>query len=615
MNQFEEHDYAKEFDPQLWRKLFRFVSPYRKYLIGITGVMVMVAVADMLFPLMNRIAIDRFVVPRSSEGLGLFLVQYAGLVLWQAANVFFFIRLAAHLEVGITHDVRKAGFRRLQELSFSYYDRTPVGWIMARMTSDAQRLGDTVTWSLVDISWGGSSMIAFAVAMLVMNFRVGLVVLSVVPVLALISVYFQRRILESNRDVRKVNSRISGAYNEGITGAKTTKTLVREGANLTEFEQLTERMKQTSVRTAVLSGLYLPIVLTLGSIGTALALWSGGNALVANLMTYGTLVAFVGYTVMFFEPVREIARVITELQAAQASAERVISLIESEPEIVDSPEVVLRYGDSFAPLRENWETASGAIEFRNVTFRYKEGEQVLSNFSLKVNAGQSIALVGETGSGKSTIVNLACRFYEPTQGEILLDGRDYRERSILWHQSHLGYVLQQPHLFSGTIMENIRYGRLEASEEDVRRAAEMVNAHSFIEKLERGYESEVGEGGSLLSTGEKQLVSFARAIIADPVFFVFDEATSSVDTETERLIQEAVQTVLRGRTSFVIAHRLSTIRRADRILVIEKGRIIEEGDHRELLALKGKYFQLYTSQFVEEEQEEVMAHHPGAADG
>ena len=609
MNQFEEHDYSKEFDPQLWKKLFQYIKPYRNYLIGIVIVMIAVAVADMLFPLMNRKAIDEFVVPRQTEGLGWFMIQYGALVVWQAFNIFLFIRLAATIEVGITHDVRKAGFRRLQELSFSYYDRTPVGWIMARMTSDAQRLGDTVTWSLVDISWGGSSMIAFAAAMLVMNFRVGLVVLSVVPVLALVSVYFQKRILENNREVRKVNSKISGAYNEGITGAKTTKTLVRESANLDEFKELTGSMRSRSVRVAVLSGVYMPIVLTLGSIGTGLALWSGGNALLEGFLTYGTLVAFVGYTVMFFEPVREIARVITELQAAQASAERVISLIESEPDIVDGDAVVERYGDSFHPKRDNWEKASGQIDFRNVSFTYKEGEQVLQNFNLTVESGQSIALVGETGSGKSTIVNLACRFYEPTEGQILIDGRDYRERSVLWHQSNLGYVLQSPHLFSGTIRENIRYGRLDASDEEIEAAAKLVNAHTFVAKLENGYDSEVGEGGSLLSTGEKQLVSFARAIIADPVFFVFDEATSSVDTETERLIQDAVQTVLTNRTSFVIAHRLSTIRRADRILVIEKGEIIEEGTHTELLAHEGKYYDLYTSQFVEEEQEEVLAHH------
>ena len=609
MNQFEEHDYTKEFDPQLWRKLLRFAGPYKWYLTGLSFVMVMVALVDALFPMMNRMAVDRFIIPGNTDGLGGFLALYGVLVVVQATNVFTLITLAGRVEVGIVHDLRRTGFRRLQELSFSYYDRTPVGWIMARMTSDAQRLGDTISWGLVDIAWGGSMMIAIGAFMLSMNLRLGLIVLGVIPPLALVSMFFQKRILESNREVRKTNSKISGAYNEGIMGAKTTKALVQEKSNLEDFTKLTGRMREMSVRTAIFSGLYLPIVLTLGSIGTGLALWAGGTEVMAGVITYGTLVAFIGYTVQFFEPVRELARVITELQAAQASAERIMTLVETEPDIQDPPEIVLRYGDSFEPKRENWEPSSGRIEFRNVGFKYKEGEQVLKNFNLRVEPGESIALVGETGSGKSTIVNLACRFYEPTEGQVLIDGRDYRERSVLWHESHLGYVLQQPHLFSGTIRENIRYGRLEATDEEIRRAAEMVNAHTFIARMEKGYDSEVGEGGNLLSTGEKQLVSFARAIIADPVLFVFDEATSSVDTETERLIQDAVQTVLTGRTSFIIAHRLSTIRRSDRILVIDRGEVIEEGSHHDLLELHGKYYNLYTSQFLEEEEEEVLSHH------
>jgi ATP-binding cassette subfamily B protein len=609
MNQFEEHDYTKEFDPQLWRKLLRHAARYKWHLIGLAGVMVFVALIDALFPQMNRMAIDRFIVPRTTEGLGRFLLMYGGMVVIQAFNVWALIVIAGRIECGIVHDLRKVGFRRLQELSFSYFDKTPVGWIMARMTSDAQRLGDTISWGLVDIAWGGSMMIAIAAFMLSMNLRLGLVVLAVMPPLVLVSMHFQKKILASNREVRKTNSKISGAYNEGIMGAKTTKTLVREEENLNEFGELTSAMRSHSIRTAVYSGFYLPIVLTLGSVGTGLALWAGGSSVLIGAVSYGTLVAFVGYTVQFFEPVRELARVITELQAAQASAERLVSLIDTEPEIQDTAEVEERYGDSFHPRRENWETVAGRIEFRDVSFKYTDGEQVLTHFNLVVEPGQNVALVGETGSGKSTIVNLACRFYEPTEGQILIDGRDYRERSILWHESHLGYVLQQPHLFSGTIRENIRYGRLDATEEEVEAAAKLVNAHGFVSRMEKGYDSEVGEGGSLLSTGEKQLVSFARAIIADPAFFVFDEATSSVDTETERLIQDAVQTVLEGRTSFIIAHRLSTIRRADRILVIENGEVIEDGTHADLLAARGKYYHLYTSQFLEEEREEVLSHH------
>ncbi|MDD2649194.1 MAG: ATP-binding cassette domain-containing protein, partial [Eubacteriales bacterium] len=268
--------------------------------------------------------------------------------------------------------------------------------------------------------------------------------------------------------------------------------------------------------------------------------------------------------------------------------------------------VEAEFGDNFHPKRENWPKLVGDIDFKNVSFQYKDGEKVLDDFSLSVKAGQTIALVGETGSGKSTIVNLICRFYEPTSGEILIDGVNYKKRSQLWLQSNLGYVLQQPHLFSGTVRENIRYGRLEATDEEVEKAADMVNATPFIKKLDKGFDTDVGEGGGRLSTGEKQLISFARAILANPAIFVLDEATSSVDTETEQIIQHAIQTVLTGRTSFIIAHRLSTIRNADRILVISHGKVMEDGTHHQLIAKQGMYYNLYTNQFQDEKGAEIL---------
>jgi ATP-binding cassette, subfamily B, bacterial len=347
-------------------------------------------------------------------------------------------------------------------------------------------------------------------------------------------------------------------------------------------------------------------VLALGSIGTALALWFGGKGVLLQTLSYGTLVLFVQYTIQFFEPVRELARIFAELQSAQASAERILSMVETEPEITDSKEVIDKYGDSFSPKKGSWPHITGNISFNNVSFAYKDGEHVLENFNLEVKAGETIALVGETGSGKSTIVNLACRFYEPTEGQVLIDGVDYTKMPIAWLQSNLGYVLQTPHLFSGTVIDNIRYGKLDATEEEVINAAKLVNAHEFISKLEKGYEGEVGEGGNRLSTGEKQLVSFARAILANPRIFVLDEATSSIDTETEHIIQEAIQTVLEGRTSFIIAHRLSTIRSADRILVIRDGKVTEQGSHKQLMKQKGYYYRLYTNQFMEEQELELL---------
>jgi ATP-binding cassette subfamily B protein len=529
------------------------------------------------------------------------------LVALQAVNVWLLIDIAGKIEIGVCYDIRKLGFKKLQELSFSYYDKTPVGWIMARMTSDTQRLGETIAWGLVDLMWGSVMMLATLCIILYLNWKLALIVMSVLPALALVSMYFQRKILAEYRRVRRINSRITGAFNEGIMGARTIKTLVREEDTLQEFKELTGNMRNSSVRAVVVSSIYMPIVMALGSIGTGLALWFGGEGVIYQTLTYGTLVAFISYTAQFFEPIHQLARIFAELQNAQASAERVFSMIETEPDVKDSPEVVKVYGDVFSAKRENWPPIKGNVTFDNVSFSYKDGEEVLENFSLDVKAGESIALVGETGSGKSTIVNLICRFYEPQEGEIRIDGVDYRKRSQLWLQSNIGYVLQAPHLFSGTIRDNIRYGKLDATDDEIIEAAKLVNAHDFIMRLKDGYDTEAGEGGSRLSTGEKQLISFARAVLANPRIFVLDEATSSIDTETERIIQSAIQKVLKGRTSFIIAHRLSTIRSADRILVIRDGRVIEEGNHTELLKRKGYYYSLYTNQFKEEKEMELMS--------
>lgn len=602
----QETEYNNGFDFGLWIKLFNYIKPYKKYMIRLSIVMIGVGGIDVIFPLMTKYAIDSFVRNNTLSGIWGFSALYALLVLAQAVNIRLLAINAGKIETNVVYDIRHRGFDKLQQLSFSYYDKTPVGWIMARMTSDIQRLGDTIAWGLVDLVWGITMMTGIAAVMLVMNFKLAVISLSVVPMLAIVSLYFQQKILKAYRKVRKINSRITGAFNEGISGAITTKTLVREEENLNEFKVLTGEMFSYSVKAAIYSSIYLPIVLTLGSIGTGLALWFGGRGVILESIGYGTLVLFVSYTIQFFEPVRELARIFAEFQSAQASAERILSLIETEPEITDSEEILDQYGNVFNPKKENWEEIKGDIIFKNVFFSYKNGEKVLEDFDLNVKSGESIALVGETGSGKSTIVNLLCRFYEPVAGEILIDGVNYKKRSQAWLQSNLGYVLQTPHLFSGTVGDNIRYGKLSASDDEITRAAKLVNAHEFIMKLEKGYDTEVGEGGSRLSTGEKQLISFARAIIANPRIFVLDEATSSVDTETEKVIQNAIQKVLQGRTSFIIAHRLSTIRSADRILVIKDGRIVEEGNHNKLIKQKGHYYRLYTNQFMEEQKKELL---------
>ena len=606
MSVFQEQEYQKHFDFGLWKKLLQFIYPYKKQMILLGFFMIGLAGVDIIFPLMSKYAIDHFIVPGSTDGILIFGLIFALLIVIQAGNVWFFIIIAGRIEMWLCYDIRKKGFQHLQELSFNYYDKTPVGWIMTRMTSDSQRLGETISWGLVDLVWGFTMMFGISIVMLFLNWKLAFITLTVVPVLVIISLFFQKRILKAYRKVRKTNSKITGAFNEGIMGAKTTKTLVREDENLKEFQVTTNQMYSSSVKAAIFSALFLPAVLTLGSIGTGLALWFGGEGVILKTISYGTLVAFISYTVQFFEPVRELARVFAELQNAQASAERIISMMEEKPDIKDGSEIIKIYGDILQSKKENWPDIKGDISFNDVSFAYKDGESVLDRFALVIKAGETIALIGETGSGKSTIVNLACRFYEPTKGEILIDGVEYRKRSLLWLHSNLGYVLQTPHLFSGTIKDNIRYGCLEANDEDIIRSAKLVNAHNFIMKLEKGYDSEVGEGGSLLSTGEKQLISFARAILADPKIFVLDEATSSVDTETEKIIQEAIHKVLKDRTSFIIAHRLSTIRSADRILAIHNGKIIEQGNHHELIKQKGYYYRLYTNQFMEEQEAKML---------
>jgi ATP-binding cassette, subfamily B, bacterial len=607
--QFQEEEvYTKRFDVGPWKKLFRLSKPYYRYMLGILIVAGLTAGLEVIFPLLKKDAIDNFAMTGSLAGLTPFIIKYAVCVVAFSFSIFVFIRLCGTVEVGLCRHIRRTAFKRLQELPFSFYDKTSVGYLIARLTSDTQRLGDTVAWGLLDIMWSLFFLLIVSITMFILNWRLTLITLSVVPVMAVITGFFQVRILKSYREVRRINSRITGAFNEGIMGAKTTKTLVREDANFEEFQVLTSDMRRSSIRAAVLSAGLYPLIIGLGGFATAFLLWKGGHdVFITGSISIGTLTAFISYATQIFEPISNIARVFAEAQQSQAAAERVISLIETETEIADTPEVVAEFGDNFNPKRENWPKLTGNITFKDVSFQYIDGETVLKNFNLDVKAGETIALVGETGSGKSTIVNLLCRFYEPTKGEILIDGVNYKKRSQLWLQSNLGYVLQQPHLFSGTIRDNIRYGKLDATDEEVEQAARMVSADQFIATLDKGYDTSVGEGGNLLSTGQKQLISFARALIGKPAIFVLDEATSSVDTETEMKIQHAIQTALTGRTSFIIAHRLSTIRGADRILVIQNGEITEAGSHKELLKLKGYYHDLYINQFRDEREQSLLA--------
>ena len=597
----EEQEYTKNFDIRIWKRVLPFLAPFKGCVAVMLIFNLICSLVDIVMPLFQRYAIDHFIGQGSLAGIWKFGVVYALVVLGQFLSVVCFTRASAVLEMSVGKTMKRACFVHLQELSFSYYNVTPVGYILSRVMSDTDRIAGMVAWNVSDMLWAFVYVLGVFVAMLLLNWKLALIIMLIVPALAILTWYFQNKILRWNRHVRKINSRITSGYNEGIMGAQTSKTLVIEEKNLREFQDITTEMRTAAVKAARLSAVYVPLVLFCGSLATAIVLGRGGQMVQENLLAIGTLSAFTSYAVGIFEPIQQLARNLAELISIQANIERVNTLLDQEPMVVDSPEVVERYGDTFHPKKENWEPIRGDIEFRDVSFHYPDGkEEVLSHFNLKVPAGTTVAIVGETGAGKSTLVNLACRFFEPTGGEILIDGVDYRKRSQLWLHSNIGYVLQNPHLFSGTIEENIRYGRLDATPEEIRQAAKAVSADLVAEKLEKGYQTDVGEGGNRLSTGEKQLISFARAILADPRIFVLDEATSSIDTQTEQLIQKATETLLQGRTSFIIAHRLSTIRHADVILVVRDGKIIEQGTHQQLLSKKGYYYRLCRQQFQEE---------------
>ncbi|MCE7982701.1 MAG: ABC transporter ATP-binding protein [Caldilinea sp. CFX5] len=597
MIEFEEEEFTTQFNGKTVLRILQQLRPYWRWVAGFLIAVLAVSFLESYFTYLSKRIIDEAIVARNVSALWDLLTIYGGLILVQAVAVFGFIYITGLLGERVRYDLRRTMFNHLQRLSLSYYNRTPVGWIMSRVTSDTDRLSDLVTWGLLDVTWGTMNIIAAVYFMSLINWRLAILVFLLIPVIVVIAVQFKKRIIGEYRTVRKINSKITGAYNETITGVRVIKALNREERNLSEFSDLTGNMYQASYRAAWLSGLFLPVVQMISSIGVVLIVWYSGSATVTNSVvgeiSVGGIQAFISYVVFMLWPIQEMARVYAEMQQAIASGERIFSLIDAQPDIVDRPGA------------QEIDTLRGDIVFDHVDFYYMDNEPVLSDFTLHIKQGETIALVGPTGGGKSTIVNLLCRFFEPKQGTITINNHDYTQLTQQTIQSRIGMVLQTPHLFSGTIRDNIRYGRLDATDGEIEEAARMVGAHEFILALEKGYDEEVGEGGVLLSVGQKQLLSLARAILARPDIFIMDEATSSIDTLTEGLIQRGMDKLMQGRTSFIIAHRLSTIRNADRILVIENGRIAEMGNHHELLRQRGHYYRLYTQQFRQEVIEQV----------
>ena len=567
---------------------------------GLTG-----SATDIILPLFQRYALDHFVGLEKFDTIIYFLFAYVLTLLVAAGSNYISCALATIIEMRVNRQLRQTGFDHLQTLSFSYFNQNSVGYIHARLMSDTSRIGSLVSWSLVDFVWRISYLVGAVVVMIALNPSLAAMVLSIVPLMAIMFAVFQKKLIRVNRQVREINSRITGNFNEGITGAKTIKSLGVEDKMEERFSAETANMRKKSVQASRLRGLFAGTMSFASSVALAIVLWKGGYIATEQI---GTFSVFMSYAQGMMEPLRWLVDAVSDLITTQVNIERFTNLLAVQSDVVDTPEVTEKYGDSLHPKKENWEPIRGDISFRDVTFRYPDGEEtVLENFSLDIPFGTHLAIVGETGAGKSTLANLVCRFYEPTEGTILIDGRDARERSQLWLHSSIGYVLQTPHLFSGTVRENLLMGNPNATEEQILAAIRTVSAQDVIDHLEKGLDTDVGEGGDLLSTGEKQLISFARAVLADPRILILDEATASVDTLTEAKIQGAMNAVTAGRTSIMIAHRLSTVRDADIILVVRNGKIVEQGTHPELLKKKGYYYELYTKQYAEETTSQILS--------
>jgi ATP-binding cassette, subfamily B, bacterial len=594
---FEEEEFQKSMNRDTLVRIVKQLRFHKKMTIGFLISIAIVAVLEAFMTRLGGLIIDEAIIPQDVNRLFQLMGAYAVSTILLSACVFVFIALAGKLGQRVTYDLRKEMFNHLQTLSLKYYNKTPVGWIMSRVNSDSERIADLVSWGLLDITWCVLNMTTAFTFMLTINWQLTLVIMPFIPAMLYVANWFKNKILVEYRDSRRYNSKITGTYNEMITGVRVIKALNREETSMGEFGDLTRHMYTASYRAAWFSALFLPSIYVMSSIAIAIIMLVGGNGVINAVttgMTVGGVTTFISYITFIMWPIQDLARVYAGMQHAIASAERAFSLIDAKADIIDRPQA------------QDLDVIKGDIVFENVTFHYDNDDtkEVLENFNLKIKVGETIALVGHTGSGKSTIVNLLCRFYEPISGRILINGRDYREYTLHSLHSKLGIVLQTPHLFRGTIRENIRYGKLDASDEQVERAGKLAGAHDFIMSFEKNYGEEVGESGVLLSTGQKQLISLARAILAEPELFIMDEATSSVDTITEELIQRGMDAVMDGRTSLVIAHRLSTIKNADRIICLDHGKIIEMGSHKELIQQGGYYHNLYTKQFRKEKAKE-----------
>lgn len=619
---FVEEKLPERVNMAVWLEIFPYLKKYWFRLLIIIATIAFTSFYDTSFiQILNRSAYDSLKlanIPVSNmvdmqifvDLFGLKftinIIQY-GFLLLAAMVIRAFAILVNHyltnaLAVRIMIDIRRDSFKKLQELTFSYYDKTPSGWLIARLQNDTSKISRILSWGLIRTIWVALELIFTLFTIFWMSWKLSLVILSTAPLIILIAPYFEKKLLALSRKARNAYSKFVAWLAECITGAKTIKSLAIENTTFEESTRVTEDIRLKKYKQQRLHSIFQPTVNFIAVLTTAIIIIFGPKVVTnsgTGVVDVVLLVMFIGYINNIYNPIQEFADIFGDIMDTQASVEKVMSIIKTQPEIVDRPDVIEKYGTFENPKKENYEKMTGDIKFDNVAFSYIEGVEVLHPLNLTIKAGTSVAIVGETGSGKSTFVSLLLRFYQPTKGRILIDGFDYRDRSTGWLRSNTGFVSQSSFIFNGTIFDNIRYGKLDATLEEVISASKAVNLHEFVEKLPDGYNTKLSDAGQELSVGQKQLISFARAIIRDPRLMVLDEATSSIDTETEALIQGAVNKALKGRTSIIIAHRLSTIVDCDRILVMKDGNILEDGSHKDLMAKKGAYYNLYMNQFRE----------------
>jgi ATP-binding cassette subfamily B protein len=587
------------------KRLLKYSFRYPKWVAGFAFFVLLVALVEAIYPLVWLSLIDNLIVPAveryklygtmpniEETSIYYYGIVFIGLGLLLSFGVYCFIYFAGRIQEYVMYDIRQELFTKMQKLSFSFYDKSAVGWLLSRISSDTIKVTELISWSMIEVIWGSGMIIFCVAAMFIYNWKLAVIVTLTIPVLTAISFKLRMLILKYSREARKYNSEITASFNEHINGVEVNKSLVQETRVSDDFKELSKKMKVSSYKAAYYQAIFMPLVIFGGSVAAAFVIFYGGSMAITIPagITVGTLAAFFGYATLIFEPILDISRFYSQAQNSISAGERIFSLIDTKPIIYDKPDV------------KNYSKIKGDIEFKNVTFCYDKGKPVLENFDLKIINGTSVALVGQTGGGKSTVINLICRFYEPTSGKIMIDNIDYKSMSIKSLRSQLGVVLQTPHLFSGTIRDNIVYGRKFNNDDEIIEVLKAVAAEDFIYRLDE----QAGENGENLSMGEKQLISFARALLANPRIIIMDEATSSIDTLTEARIQKGITELVKGRTSIIIAHRLSTIKHCDRILVIKRGKIAEDGNHFELMKQKGIYYDLYTRQLREQKETEVM---------